>query len=194
MMLAIAVHELRRRSGRPRLRRRAGRRAAAVRAAAGAAGADVGRSAVGRIRPSPPTRARFASCRCRSGCVTGRSRAATSRPSYQFYQTFHEKRLVGGYISRLPGNSIERYRSLPAMRVLLRLSEGTPVEPELFDEAYAPGAGARCSGCRSATSSSIRRAPPRSFARLPSAPSSSSWSRPRAASSSIARRSRRPLR
>jgi hypothetical protein len=55
--------------------------------------------------------------------------------SSQFYQTFHEKRLVGGYISRLPGGSIERYRSNPTLRVLLRLSEGTPVEPALYELA-----------------------------------------------------------
>ena len=60
----------------------------------------------------------------------------TSRGKYssssQFYQTFHEKRLVGGYVSRLPGDSVERYRRNLTMRVLLRLSEGTTVEPELY--------------------------------------------------------------
>jgi hypothetical protein len=53
----------------------------------------------------------------------------------QFYQTYHEKRLIGGYISRLPRRSIERYRGNSTLRVLLRLSEGTPVEPALFDRA-----------------------------------------------------------
>jgi hypothetical protein len=52
---------------------------------------------------------------------------------YQFYQTFHEKRLVGGYISRLPSDSITRYRSNSTMRVLLRLSEGTAVDRALMD-------------------------------------------------------------
>jgi hypothetical protein len=55
--------------------------------------------------------------------------------SSQFYQTFHEKRLVGGYISRLPNRSIERYRRNTTLRVLLRLSEGTAVEPELYERA-----------------------------------------------------------
>jgi hypothetical protein len=65
----------------------------------------------------------------------------TSRGNYsassQFYQTFHEKRLVGGYVSRLPGGSVERYRRNLTMRVLLRLSEGSPVEPELYAVALA---------------------------------------------------------
>jgi len=55
--------------------------------------------------------------------------------AYQFYQTFHEKPLVGGYISRLPGSSIDRYRGNNVLRVLLRLSEGRFVEPELFERA-----------------------------------------------------------
>jgi hypothetical protein len=61
----------------------------------------------------------------------------SSRGNYsaasQFYQTVHEKPLVGGYISRLPTRSIERYRGNSTLRVLLRLSEGTPVEPSLFE-------------------------------------------------------------
>jgi hypothetical protein len=64
--------------------------------------------------------------------VSSRGRYSSSS---QFYQTFHEKRLVGGYISRLPGGSIERYRRNPSLRVLLRLSEGTPVEPALYEQA-----------------------------------------------------------
>jgi hypothetical protein len=61
--------------------------------------------------------------------LTSRGRYSSSS---QFYQTFHEKRLVGGYVSRLPGDSVERYRRNLTMRVLLRLSEGAPVEPELY--------------------------------------------------------------
>ena len=65
----------------------------------------------------------------------------TSRGNYsassQFYQTFHEKRLVGGYISRLPYDSIERLRGNSTLRVLLRMSEGTEVEPELRARALA---------------------------------------------------------
>jgi hypothetical protein len=52
--------------------------------------------------------------------------------SSQFYQTAHEKGLIGGYLSRLPGDSIERYRSNFTLRVLLRYSEGTPVDDTLL--------------------------------------------------------------
>ena len=69
------------------------------------------------------------------GLRDGISSRGNYSSSSQFYQTFHEKRLVGGYISRLPGGSVERYRSNPTLRVLLRLSEGTPVDPELYEEA-----------------------------------------------------------
>jgi hypothetical protein len=54
----------------------------------------------------------------------------------QFYQTFHRKRLVGGYVSRLPAGSIDRYRGNSTLKVLLRMSEGTPVESELLERAY----------------------------------------------------------
>jgi hypothetical protein len=61
----------------------------------------------------------------------------SSRGNYsaisQFYQTFHEKGLVGGYISRLPANSIERYRGNSTLRVLLRMSERTPLDAEMLD-------------------------------------------------------------
>ncbi len=69
------------------------------------------------------------------GLRDGISSRGNYSSSSQFYQTFHEKRLVGGYISRLPGGSIERYRRNTTLRVLLRLSEGTPVEPELYQDA-----------------------------------------------------------
>jgi hypothetical protein len=71
------------------------------------------------------------------GLRDGVSSRGNYSSSSQFYQTFHEKRLVGGYISRLPNLSIERYRRNSTLRVLLRLSEGTPVEPELYERALA---------------------------------------------------------
>ena len=52
--------------------------------------------------------------------------------SSQFYQTVHEKGLIGGYLSRLPGDSIERYRGNFTLRVLMRYSEGTPVDDALL--------------------------------------------------------------
>ena len=46
----------------------------------------------------------------------------------QFFQTFHEKPLVGGYLSRLPNGEVERFRKVPVLRVLMRLSEGRAVD------------------------------------------------------------------
>ena len=69
------------------------------------------------------------------GLRDGLSSRGNYSSSSQFYQTFHEKRLVGGYISRLPGGSVERYRRNTTLKVLMRLSEGMPVEPELYERA-----------------------------------------------------------
>ncbi len=69
------------------------------------------------------------------GLKDGLNSRGNFSPSYQFYQTVHEKRLVGGYLSRLPGDSMALYRANLTMRVLMRLSEGTPVEPELYAQA-----------------------------------------------------------
>jgi hypothetical protein len=54
---------------------------------------------------------------------------------YQYHQTVHEKALIGGYVSRLPGGAIERYRRHPVLRVLMRLSEGRPLEPGMAETA-----------------------------------------------------------
>jgi hypothetical protein len=56
---------------------------------------------------------------------------------YQYFQTVHEKRLIGGYLSRLPDDAIPRYRQHPVIRVLLRLSEGRALEPGMEEEAFA---------------------------------------------------------
>ena len=100
------------------------------------------------------------------GLRDGLSSRGNYSSSSQFYQTFHEKRLVGGYISRLPGDSVERYRRNTTLRVLLRLSEGTPVEPELYERRAAAMPTAICAGSRSATSSSTRDDARRSSSRL----------------------------
>ncbi len=57
--------------------------------------------------------------------------------AYQYHQTVHEKPLIGGYLSRLPGGAIERYRRDPVLRVVMRLSEGRPLGPGLAEAALA---------------------------------------------------------
>jgi hypothetical protein len=53
----------------------------------------------------------------------------------QFLQTFHEKPLLGGYLSRLPGGRVTRYRRIRLFRVLFDLSEGRPVSPDRMETA-----------------------------------------------------------
>jgi hypothetical protein len=71
------------------------------------------------------------------GLRDGLSSRGNFSAAYQFYQIVHEKPLVGGYLSRLPDGGVARYRRNRTLRVLLRLSEGTPVEPDLMDAALA---------------------------------------------------------
>jgi hypothetical protein len=47
----------------------------------------------------------------------------------QFYQTFHRKRLIGGYLSRISNRRIERTRSVPMIKHLLLYSAGGLPEP-----------------------------------------------------------------
>ena len=58
----------------------------------------------------------------------------------QFFQTVHEKALIGGYLSRLPPDAMVRYpRRNVVGRVLLRLSEGRALDPGMLEEALARG-------------------------------------------------------
>jgi hypothetical protein len=55
--------------------------------------------------------------------------------STQFFQVVHGKRLVGGYISRLPRRAMARYQRHPVFSVLISLSEKQPVDPERIQAA-----------------------------------------------------------
>ena len=61
----------------------------------------------------------------------------------QFFQTFHEKSLVGGYLSRLPDGQVERFRKIPILRVLMRLSEERDVDAATKAEALQTAAEQR---------------------------------------------------
>jgi hypothetical protein len=73
------------------------------------------------------------------GLRDGVSSRGNYSASSQFYQTFHEKRLVGGYLSRLPADSEMRYRGNNLLRALMRYSEGTPVPDHLRESALDRG-------------------------------------------------------
>jgi hypothetical protein len=55
--------------------------------------------------------------------------------STQFFQTIHEKSLLGGYLSRLPRRGLDNYRRLHRMSVLMDLSAGRSVSAERIERA-----------------------------------------------------------
>ena len=138
MMLAMVVQEMRARSQRPRLHT-----------------AIVAALLLFELLPAPrvmndatvPAPYRFIAADPRPvrvlslpfGLRDGISSRGNYSASSQFYQTVHEKGLVGGYLSRLPGDSIARYRGIRMLRVLMRYSEGTPVDDELLAAALERG-------------------------------------------------------
>jgi hypothetical protein len=62
------------------------------------------------------------------GLKDGLSERGAFSAKYQYYQTLHQKRLIGGYLSRLPDGTMTRYRGNRVLRVLLRLSEHRPLD------------------------------------------------------------------
>jgi hypothetical protein len=73
------------------------------------------------------------------GLKDGLSERGTFSARYQYFQTLHEKALIGGYLSRLPDGAIGRYRKNIVVKILLRLSEGTPLDPGMEEEALSRG-------------------------------------------------------
>ncbi len=53
------------------------------------------------------------------------------RPRSQFNQTRHEKRLIGGYLSRISKQRAERMRTeRPTLAILMKMSEPQPLSAE----------------------------------------------------------------
>lgn len=69
------------------------------------------------------------------GLRDGTSSHGNFAASTQFYQTVHEKGLIGGYLSRLPSRGIEPYRRSYRLSVLMDLSARRSVSPERFERA-----------------------------------------------------------
>jgi hypothetical protein len=61
------------------------------------------------------------------GLRDGLSSHGNASAAGQYFQTVHEKQLLGGYVSRLPRRKVQQYRRLGVTRVLIDLSEGRPV-------------------------------------------------------------------
>jgi hypothetical protein len=60
---------------------------------------------------------------------------------YQYLQTFHGKRLIGGYLSRISQKHVGEVRSQPTLDALITLSEGRRLTPE--HAAFIRARGAR---------------------------------------------------
>lgn len=69
------------------------------------------------------------------GLRDGMSSFGNFSAEYQYFQTAHGKRLMGGYLSRLPRNGIDRYRQFRLMRVMLDMSAGQLITEERFNRA-----------------------------------------------------------
>ena len=73
------------------------------------------------------------------GLKDGLSERGAFSARYQYFQTMHEKPLIGGYLSRLPDGAIGRYRRDVVIRTLLRLSERRELDPGMEEEAVGLG-------------------------------------------------------
>jgi hypothetical protein len=69
------------------------------------------------------------------GIWDGTSQAGFTNIATMYYQTRHEKRLVGGYLSRVPPDRVRRLLSFPTLGLLAELSAGRPAEAPLFEAA-----------------------------------------------------------
>lgn len=63
-----------------------------------------------------------------TGIKDGLSNIGNFGPQAQYFQTFHGKGLIGGYLSRVDSSSKQIYGRLPVMSALMQLSEGRSLE------------------------------------------------------------------
>ena len=72
-----------------------------------------------------------------TGVRDGLSSLGNFDPAAQFYQTFHGKGLVGGYLSRVSARRKLFYRRDPVFGALMDVSAGQTLEPVQIDRAIA---------------------------------------------------------
>lgn len=74
------------------------------------------------------------------GIRDGVSSIGNFRPRSQFNQTVHEKRLIGGYLSRISPSRVERMRTEhPTLAVLMKMSEPQPLTAEDLSILFGRG-------------------------------------------------------
>lgn len=64
------------------------------------------------------------------GVRDGLMSAGNFSAASQFYQTFHHKRLIGGYLSRVSSYRVASMRRRPILAALMQLSEGRAIPPD----------------------------------------------------------------
>ena len=81
---------------------------------------------------SPPIRVRCASWSCRSASATALSSAGNFSARYQYFQTLHGKRLMGGYLSRISKRRVGRSAIAADARRAADAERGpTPARPSM---------------------------------------------------------------
>jgi hypothetical protein len=64
------------------------------------------------------------------GFRDGESSQGDFNASAQFFQTYHQKPLIGGYLSRISAGEMRRQHAFTTVNLLLRLSEGLTIAPD----------------------------------------------------------------
>ena len=71
------------------------------------------------------------------GLRDGLSSHGNTNAAWQYYQTVHQKPIMGGYLSRLPKKGVDLYSARPVIRKLFKLSAGDVPSAEKTREAAA---------------------------------------------------------
>jgi hypothetical protein len=75
------------------------------------------------------------------GLRDGTTAAGDFSAATQFYQAFHGKSVLGGYLSRISPGRIARTRRMPVLKALLALSENAAPEDKVMTAAYEARSG-----------------------------------------------------
>lgn len=87
-----------------------------------------------RIAADPDPRVRV--LELPTGVRDGASSVGNFSARTQYFQAMHGKRLIGGYLSRVPRRQKRALSSLPVLSALVALSEGRPLTPEAEYDAW----------------------------------------------------------
>lgn len=69
-----------------------------------------------------------------TGIRDGESSEGNFNAATQYYQTFHQKQLIGGYLSRISTNERRRHQGIPFVRRLIWLSEGRAMGTDISND------------------------------------------------------------